>query len=233
VTDALDFTATLAEAARTINQPRSMEETLEVIADTARHSIPGFDDVGISLMHSDGKIETKAATGDLVWELDALQYDLDEGPCVSSLREEPVIVVDHLRHAQRWPQFVPQALKLGLKSQMALRLYVDEHGTMGGINLYSTSREDIEPHAPHMAQVFAAQAAVALGHAQELDQLQQALESRQAIGQAVGIIIERYKLDQHAAFNFLARLSQHSNTKLRDIAARVVADAIATGKQDK
>jgi GAF domain-containing protein len=233
VTDALDFTVTLAEAARTINQPRSMDETLAVIAETARNSIPGFDDVGISLMHSDGKVETKAATGDLVWELDALQYDLDQGPCVSSLREESVIVVEHLRHAQRWPQYVPQALKLGLKSQMALRLYVDEHGTMGGINLYSTSTEDVEPHAPHMAQVFAAQAAVALGHAQELDQLQQALESRQAIGQAVGIIIERYKLDEHAAFNFIARLSQHSNTKLRDIAARVVADAIATGQQDK
>jgi GAF domain-containing protein len=233
VTEALDFTATLAEAARTINQPRSMEETLEVIADTARHSIPGFDDVGISLMRSDGKVETKAATGGLVWELDALQYELNEGPCVSSLREEPVIVVEHLRHAQRWPQFVPRAVKLGLKSQMALRLYVDEDGTIGGINLYSTSSEDIESHAPHLAQVFAAQAAVALGHAQELDQLQQALESRQAIGQAVGIIIERYKLDEHAAFNFLARLSQHSNTRLRDIAARVVADAIATGKQDK
>ena len=96
--DAFDMTSALAEAARTINQPRSVEETLETIAFTARSSIPGFDDVGISLMHANGKIETKAATGDLVWRLDLLRYGLNEGPCVSSLREDPVLVVDHLSH---------------------------------------------------------------------------------------------------------------------------------------
>ena len=108
---------------------------------------------------------------------------------------------------------------------MALRLYVDDQGTMGGINLYSTSSDTIDEEAPAAAQVFAAQAAVALGRAQEVDQLNDALRSRQQIGTALGIIIERYQLDEQAAFNFLARLSSHSNTKLRDIAARVVEDA--------
>ena len=106
MSDVTDFTAALAEAARTINRPQSMEETLETIARTARDNVPGFEEVGISLMHSDGKVETMAATGDLVWRLDALQYDLRDGPRVSSLHEEP-----------------------------ALRLYVDENGTIGGINM--------------------------------------------------------------------------------------------------
>jgi GAF domain-containing protein len=227
MTNALDFTAALAEAARTINQPQSMDETLDAIVHTARQNIPGFDEVGISLMHSNGKVETKAATGDLVWKLDALQYDLGEGPCVSSLHEEPVIVVDHIRHSQRWPEYVPQGVKLGLKSQMALRLYVDNDGTIGGINLYSTSSEQIEPHAPQLAQVFAAQAAVALGHRQEINHLNEALASRQAIGEAIGVLMERYNLDEQAAFNFLARLSSHQNVKLRDIAASMVADVAA------
>jgi hypothetical protein len=109
---------------------------------------------------------------------------------------------------------------------MALRLYVDEDGTVGGINLYSTSSEDIEPHAPQLAEVFAAQAAVALGHAQEVHQLNEALASRGRIGQAIGVLIERYKLDEEAAFKFLVRLSSQSNRKLRDIAADVVADAL-------
>jgi len=222
---AFDLTSALAEAARTINRPRSVEETLQAIASTARRSIPGFDHVGISLMHADGKIETKAATDDLVLRLDSLQYGLNEGPCVSSLREQPMLVVDHLAHQQRWPRFVPEAVKLGLRSQMALRLYVDDEGTMGGINLYSTSSDTISDDAPAAAQVFAAQAAVALGRAQEVDQLNEALRSRQQIGTALGIIIERYKLDEQAAFNFLARLSSLSNVKLRDIAARVVEDA--------
>jgi GAF domain-containing protein len=227
MTNTLDFTAALAEAARTINRPQSMNETLDAIARTARQNIPGFDDVGISLVHSNGVIETKAATGDLVWKLDALQYDLSEGPCVSSLHEEPVIVADHIAHSQRWPQYVPEAVKLGLKAQMALRLYVDDDGTIGGINLYSTTSEDIEPHAPQLAQVFAAQAAVALGHRQEVHHLNEALASRQAIGEAIGVLIERYKLDQQGAFNFLVRLSNHRNVKLRDVAASVVADAVA------
>lgn len=202
MSDVTDFTAALAEAARTINRPQSMEETLETIARTARDNVPGFEEVGISLMHSDGKVETMAATGDLVWRLDALQYDLRDGPRVSSLHEEP-----------------------------ALRLYVDENGTIGGINMYSTGSEDIEEHAPQLAQVFAAQAAVALGHAQEVHHLNAALASRQAIGQAVGILIERYKLDEQAAFSFLVRLSSHSNTKLRDVASRLVADTIASGER--
>jgi GAF domain-containing protein len=224
------MTSVLAEAARTINQPRSVEETLEAIAFSARSSIPGFDDVGISLVHADGTVETKAATGELVWKLDALQYELNQGPCVSSLHEEPVLVVDHVAQAQRWPQFVPQAVKLGLKSQMALRLYVDDEGTIGGINLYSTSSDTISEDAPPAAQVFAAQAAVALGRAQEVDQLNEALRTRQQIGTAMGILMERYQLEEQAAFGFLARLSSTSNIKLREIAARVVEDA-ATARQ--
>jgi GAF domain-containing protein len=227
MTDATDFTAALAHAARSINQPQSMEETLEAIARTARHSIPGFDEVGISLVHADGKVETMAATGDLVWKLDGLQYDMNDGPCVSSLHEEPVIVVDHIAQSQRWPDFVPRAVELGLKAQMALRLYVDDDGTIGGINLYSTESENIEEHAPQLAQVFAAQAAVALGHVEEVHHLNQALASRQAIGEAIGVLIERYKIDRQAAFAFLTRLSSHSNTKLRDIAAKVVEDALS------
>ena len=67
------FVTALAEASRTINQPRTVEDTLQTMAHTARSSIPGFDQVGISLMHSDGSVETMAATGDLVRKLDALQ----------------------------------------------------------------------------------------------------------------------------------------------------------------
>jgi len=220
-----DFASALAEAARTINQPRTVEETLETIAHTARSSVPGFDEVGISLVHKDGSVETKAATGELVWQLDKLQYDLNEGPCVSSLRDEPVIIVDHIAHEQRWNAFVPEAVKLGLKAQMALRLYVDEDGTIGGINLYSTSSDTIADDAPAVAEVFAAQAAVALGRVQEIHQLNEALQSRQQIGTAIGILMERYKVDQQGAFAFLSRLSSHSNVKLRDVAARIVEDA--------
>jgi GAF domain-containing protein len=224
--DTPDVTAALAKAARTINRPTSVTETLTAIARAARATVAGFDQVGISLVHSDGIIETRAWTGDLVPLLDALQYELEEGPCFSSLHEEPVIVVDHIKDSQRWPRFVPKAVRLGLKAQMGLRLYVDEEGTIGSLNLYSTRGEDIDPHAVHIAELFAAQAAAALGRAQYEDQLTDALLTRQVIGQAVGIVIERYSIDEHDAFRCLVRMSQETQTNVRILAERVVAEAI-------
>ena len=106
------------------------------------------------------------------------------------------------------------------------RTCLSEQGTIGGINLYSTEQTTIEEHAPQIAEVFAAHAAVTLGRVRELDQLQAAIETRQRIGQAVGVIIERYKLDEERAFGFLVRMSSQSNTKLRDVAAAVVEDAL-------
>lgn len=184
----------------------------------------------MSLMHADGSVETRAATGPLVRELDELQYELGEGPCVSTLRGEPVIVADRIRHTDRWPTYVPRALKTGLQAQMALRLYVDERGTIGGLNLYSVSSERIDEHAPQLAEVFAAQAAVALGHAHKVEHLHVALESRQVIGRAVGIIIERYRVDDDTAFNFLVRVSSQTQTKLRELAADIVADAVSRAR---
>ena len=124
----------LTEAAKAINTTRTLEETLDTIVQAARASLPGFDHVGISEIYSDGRIETLAGTDQLVWELDDLQYSLEEGPCVDAIRHEPIVVVPHARHEQRWPHFIPAAVERGL--QVAARdpaLHHDEK--RGGLNL--------------------------------------------------------------------------------------------------
>jgi GAF domain-containing protein len=219
-----DAASALAEAARTIHREETLEETLGAIAGTARISVPGIDHAGISIITPNGGIETKAATDAVVWEFDRLQYDLGEGPCVSAMRGDPVISVPHARHDQRWPEFMPRALKLGLQSQLAVRLFLDEEGTMGALNLYSTSQEEIDPDAEHVAELFASHAAIALHQAREVEHLNHALESRKVIGQALGIVMERYELDETRAFAFLLRASSTSNIKLRAIAAQLVED---------
>ena len=95
---------------------------------------------------------------------------------------------------------------------------------MGALNLYSTSQEEIDPDAEHVAELFASHAAIALHQAREVENLNQALESRKVIGQALGIVMERYGLDENHAFAFLLRASSTSNIKLRDIAAQLVED---------
>ena len=218
------MTAALTHAARTINQARTSEETLQTIAETARLSIPSVEHVGVSVLDHEGRAQTKAATSDLVRELDTLQYSLNEGPCVDSLGGSSVVAAPRIRHDQRWPTYVPVAVQLGLKAQLAVRLYLDEVGTVGGLNMYSTDSEDIDPQAPAIADLFATHAALALGKAQRVDDLRQALQTREIIGQAVGLLMEKYHLDTDGAFGFLVRTSSHSNTKVREIAARMVAD---------
>ena len=214
--------AAIAAAARTINESTGLDETLTAIAHTARRSVPGFDQVGISTLDRHGKVHTRAGTGDLVWALDKLQYELWEGPCVDTLSDAPVVVAPRIRDSDRWPRYVPKAVEAGLKAQLAVKLYLDSTGTIGGLNMYSTQSEEIQPDAESMADLFAAHAAIALGHAEQRQQLNEALHSRKLIGQALGILMERYQLSEDRAFAFLVRASSHGNVKLRDVAAELV-----------
>jgi len=219
-----DVAVALTEAAKAIHSPRTLDETLRAIVEAAQDAVPGMNHVGISLSHRNGKIETLAGTDELVWDLDAVQYDLDEGPCVSSVKEDPVVVVEHIRHDQRWPNYVPRAVEAGLRAQLALRLYTDQD-TLGGLNLYSTRSETISPDAVQMAELFATHAAIALDRARYDHQLNEALASRKAIGQAIGLIMQRYQIDEDRAFHFLIRASSTSNIKLRAVAEEVVNSA--------
>lgn len=218
---------TMAKAAQHLNTNPSVEETLQMIVRTAQLTLPGFDEVGVSTVDKHGNVTTRARTSELVDKLDALQYELGEGPCVDTLRNEDVVAAPALRHDQRWPRYVRPAVELGLKSQLAVRLFLDSEGTIGGLNIYSTQTEEIHPDAENIAELFAAHAAIALGHAREIEGLNQALTTRKVIGQAIGMLMVQYDLTDDAAFGLLVRTSSHSNVKIRDIAAKMVADANA------
>lgn len=227
-----DLARALTAAARTINEPSpELDHTLQMIVEVARDAVPGFDHAGISTIERRGTIVTRAQTDSLVTDLDNLQYRLEEGPCVSSMREEHVVQVPFIRHEQRWPRYVPDAVRMGLKSQLAVQLYLDDKGTVGGLNLYSTEQEELDPDAVAVAELFAVHAALAFGHAKERVGLSQALGSRKVIGQAIGIAMERYELDEDRAFNYLLRASQTSNIKLRDIAAALVEEVSSRSRR--
>jgi GAF domain-containing protein len=221
-----DLTTALAAAVRSLARPENTESKLSTIVDILALSLPSFKDIGVSTIDRNGGVQTRAATSQLVWDLDALQYELGEGPCVDSLHDATVVEAPRIVDDPRWPRYVPRAVELGLKSQLALKLYIDEDRTIGGLNMYSTSDEEIDPDAVAVADLYATQAAVALGQARTVEQLTQALETRQLIGQAVGLVMAKYGLAEDAAFGFLARMSSHSNTKLREIAERVVAEHV-------
>jgi GAF domain-containing protein len=213
----------LAHAARSLNEVTSLEETLSEIVRTARLSVPGADHVGVSLAHPDGRLDTLAATSDRVHELDALQHELGEGPCVFALETDTIVHVPDVRTESRWPVFIAEARRRGLRAQIGVRLYADRSG-QAGLNIYSEQDSGLDDASAQAADLFAAQAALAMGKARAIDQLQEGMRSRQRIGVAVGILMHRYAMTEERAFAFLVRASSHGNVKLRDVAAEVVRE---------
>jgi GAF domain-containing protein len=214
----------LAEIAREINLPTELGSTLQTIVESAAHSLTGIDHVGITIAHHDGRMETVAATDPFVRELDDLQYELGEGPCVHAIKSDKKVTIEHVADEERWPRFMATAITRGLRSQMGIALFVEEK-TLGGLNMYSTTSDTLDPETVQMAELFATHAALAMGHARREEQLHDAIGTRQLIGQATGIVMERYQLSADRAFDYLIRVSSHSNLKLRDVAREVVEGA--------
>lgn len=224
-TSELAVATALARASEMINDCHTSDETLDAIVHATRTSLPEFAHVSISVREREGRFATEAGTDQLAWELDSVQYALGEGPCVEAIEAEPVVVVQCLRHEQRWPRYVREAVARGVRSQVAVRLFT-KNRHIAGLNLYSTERDDVAPLSVETARLFATHAAIILGHAQQEDHLNHALETRKVIGQAVGILMERYRVDADRAFQFLVRVSSTSNTKLRDVAEEVVTSTM-------
>jgi GAF domain-containing protein len=224
-----DLADSLALVARELNAPRDLATTLHTIVEVAARSLPGIDHVGITLAHSTGEMETRAATDEFAWKLDRLQVELGEGPLVGAIEGKELVLIENATDDSRWPLYLKPAVATGLRSQLGIRLCADEQ-TLGWLNLYSSSTDTVDPDVVHLAELFAEHAALALGRAQREDQLQAAITTRQLIGQATGIIMERHALDDTRAFEHLVRVSSHSNVKLRDVARELVDEA--NGKAD-
>ena len=133
-------------------------------------------------------------------------------------------MVDSVRHEQRWPTYIPRAVEAGVTAQMAVPLRNGSE-VRGALNLYSTTTEGIDPEAPDVAALFATHAGLALGWARNEEQLTDALATRKVIGQAIGLVMERFQIDEAKAFAFLARVSSTGNIKLRDVARELVAQS--------
>lgn len=222
----------IAHAAEVMRHASTVDEVLDLIVRGAATTLPSFDHIGISTARKRVGITNRGATSDLVHELDQLQYSLPEGPCFDTLQGEAVVVAPTIRHDQRWPRYVPRAVERGLLSQVAVRLDLVDQGITGSLNLYSTQAEEISDDDVLTATAFATHASIALGRAVETSALTTAVQTRQTMGQAIGILMERYRIDEQAAHAFLWRASSHANVKVRDIAVQLIEEAGSHRPQD-
>jgi hypothetical protein len=224
--DSLDAASLLAGAAQYMSGCGSEQATVDAVVTAAQSCLPGCEHLGVSTFDRRGRPRWVAGTSALVDELRALQLELAQGPLVDVSRGGPQVTAAPLRHDRRWPQYAPAAVRTwGVRSQVTVPLRGPGQEHLGSVELYSTVHDCIDPAVGKLATVFAAHASLALTAARTAEQLGEALASRSAISQAIGLVMARYTLTEKAAFDFLARASSRSNTKLRVIADRVVAAA--------
>lgn len=210
----------LADVARDLAAQDGVASTAERITALAVELVGGASEAGISLAHGRGRIETVAPTSERVAQADELQHRLGEGPCVDALHADEVDVPD-LAQDDRWPDWRPQVVRAGVGSMLCVQLNLDDRG-LGALNLYADAAHAFDDDDHVTARHLASHAAVALASAHERATLEKALASRTVIGQAEGIIMERFDVDADQAFAVLVRYSQHHNVKLAKVAADLV-----------
>ena len=216
-----DLAHRMAELARTVASPRSVEDVLGDVTATATELIPGADTAGVLLLGKGGKFDSVGGTSDLPHLLDELQVKYNEGPCVQAALDDLIVRTDDFREERRWPLYSAAVVEIGVLSGVSFKLYTSDR-TAGALNLFTFKPSAFDAEAETIGAVLAAHAAAAILASRQDQQFESALSTRDRIGQAKGIIMERYGVDDVRAFDMLRRLSQDSNTRLITIAQQVI-----------
>jgi GAF domain-containing protein len=210
-----------ARIAETLREAPTPTHTAEDIVAYVRHQLYA-DHAGITLIRG-RQLETAASTDVLVVRADALQYELDEGPCSDSSWQRQTLLISDLNTDSRWPRWAAQVTALGVLSVLAAELTGNQNRRIGSINVYWTQRRTFTADDIAFINIFARHAALALAESLHQAGLSMALDSRKRIGQAQGILMERYGLDEDQAFEVLRRYSQDHNIKLRYVAEHLIS----------
>ena len=208
------FAAALTELAVAVQTGQL--DPLAILAEGALDLIPGTELAALVVPAGPGRLAARASSGEKTLQMVGLQNEVGQGPGLDAVsRPEPVQVPD-LDAESRWPQFTPAARELGVRSLLSVPLVA---GTtiLGSLTLAASLPHAFDGESEAMAGLFAAHATIALSGQEWQRNLTTALGSRDVIGQAKGILMERFKITPDAAFALLVKASQRTHTKLRTI----------------
>ena len=215
----------LSDVALALFAPGTVEGTLQRIVELAVITIDGCDAAGIFLVENE-RVTTTASSDPIVVELDGLQFESDEGPCLDAMSQGTSFYAEDLATDVRWLAFGPAASAAGIRSLLAFPLVSHR---LSALNLYARLPAAYGATDRAKGLIFATLAGIALGSAEQradeerrAENLHQALLTRELIGQAQGILMERERVTAEQAFDVLRRASQHLNLKLREVAETLV-----------
>lgn len=213
-------------------RPDADSET--VIAELAEHAaveIPGAQYAGVTVTRNGKHIDTPAATHKWPLLLDEIQQRYGEGPCLTAAWEEKTVHLANMETDERFPRYARDVLaQTPIRSVIAFQLWIAGE-TMGALNVYAEKPNVFSAETREIGLVFAAHSSVAWNAARRDEQFKKALASRDVIGQAKGMLMERYGVNAIQAFDLLRKLSQDSNTPLIQISTELVAQQQSTIEQ--
>ena len=211
-----DIARRIGEILHSDDHDREPGAVLQRLVDAMVVNLVNVDYAGVTMLDH-GELTSQAVSDPLVSKLDDLQHRLREGPCVESAEEKRTIRVDDLRDENRWPAFVSAARDLGVSAILSVRLF-SAASVSAALNLYAMQPSAFDDEDADWAIMLAAPAGLAVSAHRKIENLGIALDSRDLIGQAKGILMERHKISAQEAFDLLVVASQNTNRKLRDIA---------------
>ncbi len=211
----------MADLSRSVAAPRDIEHVLDGVTSAAVDLLEAADTAGVLLVAKGGKFESLSGTSELIYELDRLQQKHGTGPCIDAAVNELVVRTDDFKTEKRWGAYSQAVYELGVRSSLSFKLYTGDR-TAGALNVFSREPDGFDADSEVIGSVLAAHAAAAILASRESEQLKSALLSRDLIGQAKGMLMERYQVDAVGAFEMLRKLSQQMNVPLTEVAQRVV-----------
>lgn len=219
------------QISRELLSTKGEQPTLERTTQLAAATIAGCDECGVSIRHPDGSVSTPASTSPMVEKADGLQYEFGQGPCLEAIWELDTYLIEDMETETRWPQWAPAAAELGFRSILSVRLDTPEQ-TLGGLNMYSRTPHAFDHDDVMIASIFARHASNALAVTRRHEGLNTALRTRQAIGVAQGMLMQRYGLTLDQSFELLRRYSNDNNIRLRLLAEQLIKAGRITSSLD-
>lgn len=207
----------LSELARSLQSERTLDDTLRGITRAAVETVPGAHHAGISEVQGRRKVLTRAGTAEVVSLVDKVQYETGQGPCLDAIYQEQTVRLADMAAEPRWPEFTGRALDLGIRGMLSFKLYV-RGNNLGALTLYAERPHAFSDESEYVGLLFASHAAVAMIGARQQQNADQALRTRDLIGQAKGILMERHRITADRAFDLMIAASQRTNSRLTTIA---------------
>lgn len=220
---------TFAEIARSLLTEDDLDNILRTITAVAVAEVDGCESAGIDLIEK-RVVRSVAWSDETARRMGEFQNEVGDGPCLSAIREHETFRSDDLEQEDRWPEFAARAHEeMGVRSMLGYRLFADED-TMGALNLHSSRPHAFDDEAVAVGSILAAHAAIAMSWAREREYMAAAIQNRDVIGQAKGLLMARRNITGDAAFELLRDASQRLNIKLHEVAQQVVDRASRQGR---